>query len=631
MDSLPGEGLPGSGRAGRDPGRFAGAIAFGVILCVYAAMFPVPKGDRVEGDGFYTWLFARSMALDGDLDLTNDYRICGDPWGQGNDEGGGRPANPFYLGPALLWAPVLAVVMEIQSLPEDAPVRSKEACAGPWANTTLMLTPLIAALTALLGYLLARRWSGPWTSAAAMLVVGLGGPLMHWGAMVVQYSHAYAAFGVALGVLAWVRAVEAPLIRKRWLLAGMGIGVAAVMRSQEMLLLMAPAITLALRLGQDLRARRNPLPTLVAGGLVLAGFASVFWIQILSNVTLYGKPWVIPQGALYLQLAHAHPFLTLFAARNGMLSWHPLLWLGVIGIGVMIARRSSRVLGIALWIPLAIDVYVNSAAIDWHGAASFGARRLVALAAPLVATTALCLDALWRWLSVSRLRLGLFAAAGWLIPWVVIGVGMSIANVEGEIPFDKAVAMPELYSTGARRTLRIVHDAVGNPASWPASLPFALRYGVAPRIFDRFSGGGMFRHTYRPVQLGGPNVIDFRARAVEDLLVEGLSYQADGVHVQGGVPGRFLVELEWPFVTHVAVTAKSASGGPAGLSVVSGSLLGGQVAGTIVVPPGGGTVEFAVPEGAFDSGVNEIVIASEEDVVLESWKWIDRGTYDTSL
>ncbi len=631
MQTMPGEGTQGTGRAGRDVAPYAGAIAFALILCVYAALFPVPRGDRVGGDGFYTWIFARSLALDGDLDLANDYGTCGDPWRQGGDEGGGRPANPFYLGPALLWAPLLAIVKTVQPLPPDASPRWKDACAGPWADTTLALTPLIAALTALMGFLLARRFCGPWTSAAAMLVVGLGSALMHWGAMVVQYSHAYAAFGVAVGVLAWVRAAEVPASRWRWLLAGVGIGFAALMRSQAMVLLLAPAITLGIRLVADLRARRNPVPCIVAGGLVLAGFASLFWIQVAANVALYGKPFVIPQGATYLQLAHAHPFLTLFAARNGLLTWHPLLWLGFIGIGIMIARRSSRALGIALWVPLAIDLYVNSAALDWHGAASFGARRLVSLSAPLVATTALCLGVLWRWLSATRLRLGLFAAAGWLLPWFVIGVGMSIGDIQGDIPNDKAVPMADLYPAGLKKALQVTHRAVGNPAAWPASLPFAVRYGVAPGRFDFFTGGGMFRHTYRPVKLAGANTIDFKAREVDDLLVEGLERQPAGVRLQEGVRGRFLVELEWPFVTHVSVTAKPSCGRTVALTIVVGQFTCRTDVGVLGFPAEGASVEIAVPEGAFDSGVNEVVLEADGDLVLESWTWVDRGVHDTSL
>lgn len=618
-------------RAPRGPARYAGAVALGLILCIYAALFPAPGIERAGGDGFYTWIFARSLAFDADLDLANDYEVCGDPWKKGADEGGGHPANPFYLGPALLWAPVLAIVKSVVPLPADASAAWHQGCGGLWATITLAMTPVVAALAALVGFLLARRWCGPFVSAAAMVVVALGSPLMHWGALVVQYSHAYSALGVALAVLAWVRAVETQGSLRRWYLAGLAIGFASLMRSQTMVLLLAPAITLGMDLVLDLRTKRRPWQTLEAGGLVLAGFASLAWIQVAANLYLYGRPWVIPQGATYLQLGHAHPLLTLFAARNGMLYWHPLLWLGVIGAGIMVVRRSTRRLGITLGIPLAIDVYINSAVLDWHGAASFGARRLVPLAAPLVVTTALFLSVLWRWLSASRLRLGVFAAAGWLLPWVVIGMGMCIGDIRGDIPYSKAVPMPELYSTGLRKALEEAHRVGGNPAAWPATLPFALRYGVAPRRFDSLSGGGMFAHTYRPVKREGPDTIDFKAREVDNLLVEGMDRQPEGVRIQAGSTGRMLVELAWPFVTHIAVTARSAEPDLAVVRVRSGSFFGRGYVGTLAFPPGGGTFEIEVPADSFDSGVNEILFDVDRDVVLESWTWIDRGQHDTSL
>ena len=44
------------------------------------------------------------------------------------------------------------------------------------------------------------------------------------------------------------------------------------------------------------------------------------------------------------------------------------------------------------------------------------------------------------------------------------------------------------------------------------------------------------------------------------------------------------------------------------------------------------TVEFAVPRGMFDAGINEVVLRAEGgDVTLREWLWIDRMEHDTSV
>ena len=95
-------------------------MVFVGLFLFYLYRFVTATGGRIGGDGFYSWIFARSIALDGDMHFANDYALCGDPWHVGADEGGHRPANPFYVGMSLIWAPVLDfVAMALTLLLED--------------------------------------------------------------------------------------------------------------------------------------------------------------------------------------------------------------------------------------------------------------------------------------------------------------------------------------------------------------------------------------------------------------------------------------------------------------------------------------------------------------------------------
>lgn len=93
-----------------------------------------------------------------------------------------------------------------------------------------------------------------------------------------------------------------------------------------------------------------------------------------------------------------------------------------------------------------------------------------------------------------------------------------------------------------------------------------------------------------------------------------------------------LVELGWPFITHVAVVGRAARGRTAHLHVVNGSFTRRRPVADVTFTDRDREIEFAVPPGAFDSGINELVLTADgSDVTLVRWRWIDRATHDTSV
>src|ERR1039458_1900074 len=96
------------------------ASRWGVVVTLASSalflwMFSTGPYARNAGrsDGYYTWLFARSIAYDHDIDFTNDYALCGDPAAKGILRGTHHPDNPFYIGPSIAWVPVLSVVRHV--------------------------------------------------------------------------------------------------------------------------------------------------------------------------------------------------------------------------------------------------------------------------------------------------------------------------------------------------------------------------------------------------------------------------------------------------------------------------------------------------------------------------------------
>src|SRR5512142_3035300 len=90
-------------RLARSPARwdFVAALVYATIsLLLYATCL---DAHRPGADGYYGWIYARSLAYDGDLDFTNDYALCGDPWSMGWTTATNHRANVFYIGTAVFW------------------------------------------------------------------------------------------------------------------------------------------------------------------------------------------------------------------------------------------------------------------------------------------------------------------------------------------------------------------------------------------------------------------------------------------------------------------------------------------------------------------------------------------------
>ncbi|MCA9712467.1 MAG: hypothetical protein KDK70_41950, partial [Myxococcales bacterium] len=70
----------------RSAGLGRGAwLALGALLLVFTGLYAMhppgrfTRGGQAHGDGIYYYAYTRSLVLDGDLDLANDYALLGNP------------------------------------------------------------------------------------------------------------------------------------------------------------------------------------------------------------------------------------------------------------------------------------------------------------------------------------------------------------------------------------------------------------------------------------------------------------------------------------------------------------------------------------------------------------------------
>jgi hypothetical protein len=529
------------------------AVSF-IAGAVYLNVARRPDGTpnlRIGADGRYYWAYLTSLVLDGDLDFANQYASphSGNYYGY-TPTATGKPANPFTIGPAVLWAPWFVAGHGA------ARVFAPDADGAPGATiveqrVTMFGSYVYAALAVLFAYAVARRRFGHGVAAFGALAAFAGGPLLHYTLNQPYYAHATSGFCVAALLWAWDRGrpaiTGAPRPVRSWLLLGLLLGLAMLMRTPN-LAFAAPLVGEAV--AGLVRARRAPRELLAAArGPLLGALVAVvaFAPQMIAWKVLYGSFVAVPQGPGYMRWAESMWSETLFSSRNGIFPYAPLWALGALGL-VAFTRR-DRGLAAALWVTFALTAYLNGASADWSGGGAFGGRRYDSLLVHValgLATVAAALVALCerRPRAAAAAALGLVAAAA-----ATCNLVMTQRFARNQIHHSRAKDMLAVYDGALVDVARDLWRA-GNPLSWPAAWAFALRTGASPAAYDEIVGSSFLTdfklEHYRRRNNDRPHdELSFGAPAHARYLVRGFGAAAGGER-PAQARARFLVPLEYP-------------------------------------------------------------------------------------
>lgn len=322
---------------------------------------------RLGGDGYEYYAVARSLLLDRDLDLANDFAGLGaapvvSPLGQ--------VTARTPLGLSLLWMPVIAVAHAVTAAAAalGAPF-TPDGFSPPYMASVTVASFLFGAAALLVVEALVRRIHGPAVALVCAAALWLATPLQFYSVANPFMSHAASALAAALFVTAWLRwrdREDGPA----WVALGLIGALMTLVRIQDVVLLALPVVDLAVR-PTPARARRlalfavGPALAALAQSLVWARLWSADFARILATQGP-GVRWPEWVGLL-------------FSPRHGLFTWTPLYAVAVAGwLGWL--RRDAR-LGLYWFGAFAAAVAVNSSLGDWWGSESFGQRRLLGLTA----------------------------------------------------------------------------------------------------------------------------------------------------------------------------------------------------------------------------------------------------------
>lgn len=357
------------------------------LLLIFLLTLPLVTPKVRGADEIQYFSHLRSLAFDQDVDFENEYGwfVAHDLQGlaafretflERRETATGRPINFTPIGCALLWSPfyVLAHVGVLvahavgHAVPADGFSRPYQAAAC-YGSAVYGFLGLL-----LLHDVLKRRFAEPaatWAAAA----VWLASPLLYYMSLAPGFSHANSVFAVSLLLWLALRARESGRLSD-WAIAGVAGGLAGLIREQDALFLVIPAVLIASS-GTGVERRLKALAALGATSALC--FAPQLLVYHATNGSFAPSKLVTRK----MSWASPHALETLFDPAHGLYFWSPLLLLATLGL-ILQAWRRRDALSLVLFGAFLMQVWINGAVESWHQAGAFGSRRFVA-ATPLFA------------------------------------------------------------------------------------------------------------------------------------------------------------------------------------------------------------------------------------------------------
>jgi hypothetical protein len=353
-------------------------LAILLLFCALTALYGrlgllAEIGGRVKAyDSAYYYMYVRSMVMDRDLDFTNEItRMIGKEHAEETRvPKTGLPENNMAIGAALFWTPFF-LLGHLATLLVNALGRASLPLDGYstfYQSFVYIGNALYVAAGLCLSILTYRRFvserAALFGAAATLLVT----PLSYYVWSLTPLAHNVSFFAVSLFLYAYItRGLSIP--------TALTAGLMFLARWQDILyaapLLIDGTLLLgnALR-GRDANARRQILELALAAG----AFVLLVSLQFVCWKILFGDYILVPPHSQQIDPLRMHPLSSLFNAKDGILSWHPLLALGFGGLFLLWPRKRKLVLSC---VGVLLLQFMFIASLQWSAGGTFGMRFFV--------------------------------------------------------------------------------------------------------------------------------------------------------------------------------------------------------------------------------------------------------------
>ena len=354
-----------------------------------------PSGaDRV----FY-FAYVRSLVFDGDLDFTNEMALW--PPSSGLQFQNGQPINKYPVGAPLVALPAYFVTHRVLRAvtPQQTALTGYER---PYVYAYALSHFVVGMLGLYLLFLALLRYVSPLTSAIAVVGASLGTGLLRYTTTDLIMSHAAASFAASWCLFEAIRIREDPVPLTRWLMLGAASALVPMVRLQNGIFLLVPAVAALEALGAMWHeyVRTRVVYLVAALGTALLAFMP----QLLAWRVMFGA-WLANGYSNEMSFTWLAP-----RVRDVVLllaQWVPLLAIGYAGTVWLAFRRRDLLLAAAAVCGLG-TIYVTASwfAVDIVTRTAFDSLAPIAVGLAVVAGVlrrvypgaewaALVLPALW--------------------------------------------------------------------------------------------------------------------------------------------------------------------------------------------------------------------------------------------
>ncbi len=539
-----------------------------LALLVLCAFLYLRHPRSLDADGIHYFTYARSLIGDRDLDLANDYGLLGQEM---------HAKNVLPIGAPLVWGVLLVPLYAVLSLLGLVFGFTVTGAEPMFIAAACLVSIVLGGLGLFLLYRELRDFAGPLASLLTVLLIWFGSPLRFYMRVLPSFAHAIEFFAGVLVLVASRRLRETG--SPGWALkAGLACGLVYLVRSQDGLLLLVPAI-----FAFDAWLSHRSLGRMLReGAITLAGFASLAWIQSAVWWSMFATPFLVPHKVLHGEAfaAPAAPKLLemLLSDRGGLFSTYPVTLIAVIGLPF--ALRRSRPWAVSALLVLFLQWRLNASIFDWYQVRRFtGTIPLISLGLLMVTPP--------------------LARAG-----VLAGALLLLLVHQYDVAVDSLRPLPGA-PVPVQAALREVADSIASPV-------YEGLEALSPKVAVAFLQG----YTGSPLLLTGRSDLDLGrddwwlrlprpARRFSEVETEdgSLCRFVDGREARLWLPLRGQGELRISFEIRAIETET-----PQKFEVeVNGRSLGRQE-----IAPSWQTARFVLPETVWREGTNEIVLKFEQ-------------------
>lgn len=325
----------------KKPIRLLSIVFFAYILIYVVHAYLVHQ--TVYGDGAYYFSWLHSIAIDHDINFTNEFLQLNlsQPFTPT-----GLPINKYAIGPSLLWLPSYLWIHSIMH---------QNGYTFPY-QFVVGLTSVLYVITGLiLLYRLLLRRTKASVAACVTILIAIASQLLFYGSVDPVNSHGLSFFAVTLFMTF--------LLQDQPFGVGIALALTSLIRPQDgiIALLLIPYLS-----------KKNILSIVVS-------FVLLFAHQLLVWFAFTGNPFVSPYflGGEHYDLLHPHLLSVLFSTENGLFLYTPLFFIGFIGYCSAWKSKTPN-----KWISLFIifcSIYLVSCWSSYNQGASYSGRMMVGL------------------------------------------------------------------------------------------------------------------------------------------------------------------------------------------------------------------------------------------------------------